>query len=1284
MAEERVVRLYIYDGKHNNEGLTLTGSSVIALGAPAPNIQVKTETKDEVKTETKVISSVLSQIELTLVNLEYSKKVFEPCKIIANLQVGVIQERTDITTLVTTTGKDGVTSTNTSTDEGKFKPVKQVGKDKLDILKGAFVNLEIDNNMVAKNYYVHKIHSVYKTVSGMTSLFVELTIFSRDKLMTLDKYSRAYTAKRLYTDILSEEAKKFSSVDVANHMQLLKYKDSETQNDVSYDVTKRDELRIPYIVQYDESFYQFMVRAANRFGEFLYFEDGKLNLGMQPSDTNYYKKDSKGAVVKENDVPVIIDWALEPNAVRSRYYNSVISEDIEVEDRAYNYNDHDNYDDLDPLHVSDSDKRYNIDPVPADEWTKQSLTKSGSVTGYVTQADLWQEEAKTHIVSFVCRCIGATSFSDFIVNLSYEMAKEAYSIWQQCKSFNHIMDEHNYDPITNDDQKSGDHFSQFVTYDGSNNLNDNLTSLGASESIYNFTDLFYPLIRKKEKETGEQAVWLDFGSNYRSIKLGDKLRVDGKDYVAILVEGSYEDGKEQLLVSAVPVFELSSYSGDSSSSTTSTSGDPWTSTIPVPPALPNVIIRDARPQVAFVAEMTDPEMLGRIRVRYPWQHKEDDMSPWIRVTLPLATSGGAVNFTPSVGDEVMVGYEHGNIDRPYAMGYLTAPFMNSLWGDSLPYDEWGAKHGIKIKTGHHLTFDDGFNAAKFTANMVGGPVLSALQTIWPVGWYPWPLGNVHSADLAGGFELSDRYGFYKISGSTDERSVTIESPMGTVSMNAFQGITISAPNGDVNITGKNVTISANNKLNLISGNTVKDRFYYQKTWAGSKKKKFLSGLTTFGLGALDSLKSLAQEEFMDMSFLRCVLEVLLRPVDGTLQIKSFTFVRIEAGAGTAEMPADSLRRGDESKDNKLKEFRKAYVTTNLIKKNVDALMDDIHVKYDALCDATMQFKGLAPIIGKSGHEAKKYKDVVNYAVGGSGATKLEDTNFTWSDSTGNNLKAEEDTFNPQNKPEDKKPVKTDQKYKNKKQQYEADFEAWKTKSKNSEKLQARNAVREKNRKKIIDVSNILRAAAYDLKVAVEKWTGMNEAGFLLDNQETNYVDKAAVIDLIKTAKLIESTGLITLDKMKKGDYGDNIQKVEKAVWKRQKKALMRYIAYKYLEQKADIQKKGSFATLKEVEENKQWKAYTKSIEQEDKSLKEKIKDGAQKVVTHEWFPWSGIYTGIWENATKWKNGFKGGILLSQSENETSYFDESHQLKTYINRDFFSDSIEYLKKLLKKF
>ena len=1217
MAETRDVRLYIYNGNNpRGTGVTLTESRTIELetGAIAPVTNV--DTSSSTKTETTVANIVYSSFEVTLVKLEYTKKIYEPCKIVAYLQMGVIQERTDVVTQVVTTDADGKKATSSSTNKGTYKPTKLIDNDKINLLKGAYVDLEIDKNKVAENYYVHKVRSVYKTVSGKTSLFVELTIFSRDKLMTLDKYSRAYTAKKLYTDILSQEAEKFDSVEVANHMQLLKYQDS------SSNTTKRDELRIPYLVQYNESFYNFMVRSANRFGEFLYFEDGKLNLGMQPSETNFYRRDSSGTIVKKDNANDIIDWATEPNAVQNRYYESVISEGISVEERDYSYTNHTpEYEDA----YASSEGRYNPDPTSAGEWSGQDLEKNK----YIEYGEALEEDFRCYGFELLFKCLESSTIAEATIELGLGVSKWLLDVHKNNKDYNNVLDEANFDTIENEDQKSGDSYKQFVSYKGSSNLSNNLSNMFNEGGITNFTDLFYQFIRKKEKEVGEQAVWLDFGNYYRPIKLGDKLRVANKDYVAISVEGSYENGQEHLLVSAIPVFSISET--EQSPQTATTDGDPWTASVPFPPALPDVVIRDARPQVAFVAENLDPETLGRIRVRYPWQDADGDPSPWIRVTLPLATTGGAVNFTPSVGDEVMVGYVHGNIEHPYGMGYLTAPFVNERWKNAIPLDQYGGLHGIKVKTGHHLTFADGANAANFVASIIGGPA-SFVKSFWPTGLVgAFPLGNEVSSDFGGGFELADRYGFYKITGSSDDRNISIQSPLGTVNLNAFQGISIEAPNGDIEIKGKNVSIEAGNRLSIKSGENIENKLWYKEGIKGVVKTQLLSGLGT--------LWSHKVENWLDVSFLRCLFEWFFIPVNGTLSIKSSTFVTIEAGDGQAEFPQENLRYGKGIKDG-LENMTVVYHSTRLIAPNVNKLVKAIQASYDVLTHYTFYYSNFSSDIGANANEQIiKYSAIIT--KGGEKYT-ADDGSFTWD---GTPLELKEDT------------------------QANATANGW---------IKA-------GRARFVECANKIREAAKDLKDAANKLKSLSGADIDVPNLQLPQgvtpedLDKADVANQIKALTIPTQKGVITLDNMTNQDYtvANCSVEVSPAVWETIRTAMVRFAIYKYLSSKNYLsQDSNKISTVDDAYDNNKWKDYAESVE--DSSFMGAV-DALGKDEALEIF---NPLPHIVDDQRQWSHGFKAGkILMSDQSGKTAFFDDALNMRPHFNRADYEQNIKDLRKLI---
>ncbi|MER5617905.1 VgrG-related protein [Streptomyces sp. NPDC002215] len=69
-----------------------------------------------------------------------------------------------------------------------------------------------------------------------------------------------------------------------------------------------------------------------------------------------------------------------------------------------------------------------------------------------------------------------------------------------------------------------------------------------------------------------------------------------------------------------------------------------------------------------VTDTHDPEGSGRVKVRFPWL-SDEYASDWARTAQSGGTSGGEA-FIPEVGNEVLVGFEHGHLDRPYVLAGL--------------------------------------------------------------------------------------------------------------------------------------------------------------------------------------------------------------------------------------------------------------------------------------------------------------------------------------------------------------------------------------------------------------------------------------------------------------------------------------------------------------------------------------------------------------------------------------------------------------------------------------
>jgi uncharacterized protein involved in type VI secretion and phage assembly len=81
--------------------------------------------------------------------------------------------------------------------------------------------------------------------------------------------------------------------------------------------------------------------------------------------------------------------------------------------------------------------------------------------------------------------------------------------------------------------------------------------------------------------------------------------------------------------------------------------------------------------VAIVKDIKGPQNLGRVKVDFPWLAEDADAvsisseedrahSFWARIATLMAGNGRGAYFVPEVGDEMLVAFEHGDIDRPIA------------------------------------------------------------------------------------------------------------------------------------------------------------------------------------------------------------------------------------------------------------------------------------------------------------------------------------------------------------------------------------------------------------------------------------------------------------------------------------------------------------------------------------------------------------------------------------------------------------------------------------------
>lgn len=623
----------------------------------------------------------------------------------------------------------------------------------------------------------------------------------------------------------------------------------------------------PYLVQYNESFFDFLVRVSNRCGEFLYYEDGYFNIGWEKKTKK--DKDDK----EQDDITPITEYvsvnfsdetatAWKENYIVSSHHNYSLREN-KVKRFPSELQDNENIQLQDSQLASDENL---VSLPPKDEYTK------------------WQDFALWPGYFFINAVTDIVNSADMIeaaVNLISDTGITILNCSLSAKATNDDYEDKNFKKgIYTDDRKNGDRIHPFSTSESVKN---------ALDSYVTFSLEFYEAIRKGIEANERSRIQIALGDHFYPLTLGCLIELDGKKYIVVQMNGCANSGAETLDIEAIPYEDKFVF----------------------PPAAPVSPIREAKAQRAFITHNADPLKMNRVRVRYPWQGKtekdedleaSEDSTPWIRIALPMASDGSGFNFLPQIGDEAIINYENGNIEKPYVEGML---YTRAAKEDESPVPYAHKKDKARVISsvnGHSIIFSDP-SASSDALNSLS-PLMSTIKSFCPTGFIrteltlsdhkPKKLPDSFKKAM-GGIEFTDEHGLYSISMSSDKRAISIDSPLGKVDINAFTGITISAPNGNVRIEGKNIDIVAGNNLSISSGNNIVSHF-----WPTSVQLLKESLKDT----AVNALKKIQP---IDMGLIRTFMETLIRPIGGTMLIKSNRYLCIEAGKGEAKIPGRNLQ-----------------------------------------------------------------------------------------------------------------------------------------------------------------------------------------------------------------------------------------------------------------------------------------------------------------------------------------------------------------------------------------
>ena len=740
----------------------------------------------------------------------------------------------------------------------------KIPRSRFEIFKDQKVAISFDAYEVGTDFYVHEVIPEYYS----DYMHLKLKIYSPDKLLTLRNTSRTFVGKRL-SEILTSELKKYSHP--ADEKVCLKFNTDNLQVLKFERLIKnkvQDEHMFPFLVQYNESIYDLLARTANRWGEFMYYRDGKLHFGYNEKQAPNDLKDQD----KKNKYYKITYPSYNTDAVLTNGDGSGVYDLEAVYDKT----------------VSDT---------PVEESPYKVKGELGKFNG----------AADKYFMRKIASFLG--NDKDLITWLFNNLVDDSVSVAESVV-YNKMLNKDLDGEYFTDENKTkyplqfGE--QEFTLYEDVKEKKQAYNQFTEYNSIY--TSGKYKKILEAERASSKNLVQINFNTTSPDLKLGDLIVVDDERFIVvgvkaetIVTEENFIDKNESIISKTVrtPNFVVTAIARKDDKS------------IFYPTMLPSGHVRYSGPQKGAIVAANDPTLNHRVRVLFDWQYEgeetveDEDTGQEIKMPKPIDDATEASPWLifaakgegkPSTGrhvvaSKVLVGFVDGNIERPYVMGYIQD---KTTLDKTIDVD-------LDTDQGHYLRLSDGSRGAGLSSFLFGAfsPAASTISDFWPN--FAFNLGK--SAHLEGGFKLSDYYGIYKITGSSDQRNITISSPWGDVKMNAFTGITISAPNGDVKIKGKNVTIEAGNNLKLLSGTNVDYKFYQDKKYKGTSAATVLMSASAAIVNRLADKVTL-----LDLSIVRSVVEIVMRPVEGALTVKSSRFLKLEAGKNACEYPASAYNQ----------------------------------------------------------------------------------------------------------------------------------------------------------------------------------------------------------------------------------------------------------------------------------------------------------------------------------------------------------------------------------------
>ncbi|MBQ3105172.1 MAG: hypothetical protein IJC59_04830 [Lachnospiraceae bacterium] len=209
--------------------------------------------------------------------------------------------------------------------------------------------------------------------------------------------------------------------------------------------------------------------------------------------------------------------------------------------------------------------------------------------------------------------------------------------------------------------------------------------------------------------------------------------------------------------------------------------------------------------LGIVVKNYDRDMPGRVCVEIPTRDQQANELKWARVAMPYSGTKWGYYYLPEIGDQVLLAFEQGNIEKPYIIGSIPKD-ANPFLRDSVHANNMFKN--ITTKNGNTIAIED---------NPQGEGMKDKIRIVTSTGTHRLELDNEQNRIL-----LSDKEGKNSMEFLTDRGHLTIKAATNlTIQVGETIRLTLNGTNGTATLESTRLNLQIKDSVDVQANANVK-------------------------------------------------------------------------------------------------------------------------------------------------------------------------------------------------------------------------------------------------------------------------------------------------------------------------------------------------------------------------------------------------------------------------------------------------------------------------------